>query len=35
MIDAVRKHGAARGVCRGVGRLCRCHPWGRGGHDPA
>ncbi len=35
MIDAVRKYGALPGVWRGVKRLCRCHPWGRGGHDPA
>lgn len=33
-IQAVRKHGPFRGTCKGVGRLCRCHPWSAGGHDP-
>lgn len=35
MIDAVRKHGPIRGAWRGAKRIARCHPWGRGGHDPA
>ena len=35
MIDAVRKHGVARGVWRGVKRIGRCNPLGRGGYDPA
>jgi len=33
-IRAVRKYGAVRGACKGVGRICRCHPWSPGGHDP-
>jgi len=33
-ILAVQKHGPIRGTCKGVGRLCRCHPWSRGGYDP-
>ncbi len=33
-IGAVRKYGAVRGACKGVGRLCRCHPWSAGGFDP-
>jgi putative membrane protein insertion efficiency factor len=33
-ILAVNKYGPVRGACKGVGRLCRCHPWGRGGWDP-
>ena len=33
-IEAVRKHGAAKGALRGVGRICRCHPFHPGGYDP-
>ena len=33
-IESVRKHGAIRGACRGVRRICRCHPWNPGGYDP-
>lgn len=33
-IQAVQKHGPLRGACKGVGRLCRCHPWNPGGYDP-
>lgn len=33
-IEAVRKHGAVRGVLMGTWRICRCHPWSQGGHDP-
>lgn len=32
MIRAVQKYGACRGVCRGVGRLCRCNIH-NGGYD--
>jgi len=32
--EAVKKHGALRGTIKGVGRICRCHPWHPGGHDP-
>ncbi len=35
MIDAVRKHGPIRGAWRGIKRISRCHPWGKGGYDPA
>lgn len=35
MIDAVRKYGPWRGGWRGVKRICRCHPWGGFGDDPA
>lgn len=35
MIDAVHKHGPVRGAWRGVKRIARCHPFGRGGYDPA
>ena len=33
-IQAVQKHGAVRGAIKGVCRICRCHPWNRGGYDP-
>lgn len=32
-IQAVKKYGPIRGVLKGVGRLCRCHPWHPGGID--
>ena len=34
MIAAVAKYGLARGLVKGVGRVCRCHPWSEGGIDP-
>jgi putative membrane protein insertion efficiency factor len=33
-IQAVHQHGPLRGASRGIGRLCRCHPWHPGGYDP-
>jgi putative membrane protein insertion efficiency factor len=33
-IQAVQQYGPLRGSCKGVGRLCRCHPWNVGGYDP-
>jgi putative membrane protein insertion efficiency factor len=33
-LDAVRKHGSARGVWMGLRRLLRCHPFHEGGFDP-
>lgn len=35
MLDAVEKHGPFRGGWRGVKRICRCHPFGGSGYDPA
>ncbi|MDR2788146.1 MAG: membrane protein insertion efficiency factor YidD [Candidatus Accumulibacter sp.] len=32
--QAIEKHGARKGVCLGIRRLCRCHPWNPGGFDP-
>ncbi len=33
-LDAVRVHGAARGLWLGLRRVLRCHPWNPGGFDP-
>ena len=33
-LQALERHGAARGAWLTVCRLGRCHPWCAGGHDP-
>ena len=33
-VDALTKHGAARGSYLTSRRLLRCHPWHPGGYDP-
>jgi putative membrane protein insertion efficiency factor len=33
-VDALRAHGAARGLWLSVCRVARCHPWNPGGPDP-
>jgi putative membrane protein insertion efficiency factor len=33
-LDAVAQRGAIAGTFLSVKRICRCHPWGGGGHDP-
>jgi uncharacterized protein len=34
-LDAIARNGAWRGGWLAVSRLCRCHPWGTHGFDPA
>jgi uncharacterized protein len=34
MILAVKKYGPLYGVPKGVWRICRCHPFNKGGYDP-
>lgn len=34
-IDAINKYGPWRGAWRTVRRICRCHPFGGSGYDPA
>ena len=33
-LESLQSHGAVRGTLRGLRRICRCHPWSRGGWDP-
>ena len=33
-IEALKTHGAAKGLLLTVKRVSRCHPWHAGGHDP-
>ncbi|MFP5346664.1 MAG: membrane protein insertion efficiency factor YidD [Actinomycetes bacterium] len=33
-VEALRRHGAVRGLWLTVRRLARCHPWNPGGVDP-
>jgi putative membrane protein insertion efficiency factor len=32
--EAIKRHGALRGVGLALHRLARCQPWGGGGYDP-
>ncbi|MGH7993876.1 MAG: membrane protein insertion efficiency factor YidD [Limisphaerales bacterium] len=34
-VDAIRSQGVLAGSGLAVRRICRCHPWADGGHDPA
>ncbi len=33
-LEALERHGAARGGWLALRRLMRCHPWGSSGYDP-
>lgn len=33
-LQALRGHGLVKGLCLGISRISRCHPWGGGGYDP-
>jgi putative membrane protein insertion efficiency factor len=33
-MEAIREHGALKGVMLAAVRLSKCHPWHPGGHDP-
>ncbi len=34
-VDAIRSQGVLAGSGLAARRICRCHPWADGGHDPA
>ena len=34
MIQAIKIHGALKGLWLGIKRLAKCHPWGTFGYDP-
>lgn len=33
-IEAIKKHGAIKGLYLALKRILRCHPWGGSGYDP-
>lgn len=33
--QSIKKHGALKGIPRGIYRILRCNPWSKGGADPA
>ncbi|MFN7877310.1 MAG: membrane protein insertion efficiency factor YidD [Pirellula sp.] len=34
MVEAIQKYGPIKGVAKGIWRICRCHPFCKGGYDP-
>jgi uncharacterized protein len=32
--DCILKFGLVKGCWLGLKRILKCHPWGKGGHDP-
>jgi uncharacterized protein len=34
MIEAIHKKGFIKGICMGIWRILRCHPFNPGGFDP-
>ena len=34
-LECINNHGAVLGVLMGACRILRCHPWSKGGYDPA
>lgn len=33
-LEALEKHGGLKGSYLTLGRICRCHPFGKSGYDP-
>ncbi|MFI3297588.1 MAG: membrane protein insertion efficiency factor YidD, partial [bacterium] len=33
-IEAIKKHGAIKGLWLSIKRIIRCNPWGGNGYDP-